>query len=111
MDGRNDSGSGTRLMTQTFLDASKEAKYRQYHDPIAVYNLLALPIALTSVTAFVLATTQWSQYFFLLPGSAIYFSGSWCLNERECRSIDQLNSFTALSFPRALQGATCTSYS
>ena len=79
MDGRNDSGSGTRLMTQTFLDASKEAKYRQYHDPIAVYNLLALPIGLTSVTAFVLATTQWSQYFsFLVGASAVYFSGSWC---------------------------------
>ena len=49
----------THLLTQTFVDPVSEVKYRHYYDSTSVYNLLALPVALTSVTFFALATNQW----------------------------------------------------
>ena len=47
------------VLTQTFVDGDREAKYRQHRDPTDVYNLLALPLALTWLTFFVLATSSW----------------------------------------------------
>ena len=52
-------GIETHVLTQTFVDPVSEVKYRLYYDSTAVYNLLALPVALTSVTFFALATNQW----------------------------------------------------
>ena len=47
------------VLTQTFVEVDREAKYRQHRDPTDVYNLLALPLALTFLTCFVLATSSW----------------------------------------------------
>lgn len=54
----------TNLLTQTFVDSEREGKYRLHRDPTAVYNLLALPLALTWLAFFALATSPWYDYFF-----------------------------------------------
>jgi hypothetical protein len=59
---RSSTSSGaipTNLLTQTFVDPEREAKYRLHRDATAVYNLLALPLALTWLAFFALATSPW----------------------------------------------------
>ena len=57
---RRPSGTNpTNLLTQTFVNPETEAKYRLHRDATAVYNLLALPLALTWLAFFALATSPW----------------------------------------------------
>lgn len=49
------------MLTQTFVDPEREAKYREHRDRTAVYNLLGLPLALAWLALFVLATSAWYE--------------------------------------------------
>ncbi|XP_046444965.1 adenylate cyclase type 3-like [Daphnia pulex] len=100
---RSSTSSGaipTNLLTQTFVDPEREAKYRLHRDATAVYNLLALPLALTWLAFFALATSPWSPVFILffpLIASLLLLvvvgvADTW----ENCDSVGQVKKISAL---------------
>lgn len=89
----------TNLLTQTFVDPEREAKYRLHRDATAVYNLLALPLALTWLAFFALATSSW----YVVWHCWIF---EWMIGHAECL----LSPFFFFFFPIRRQESSICSF-
>ncbi|KAI9551671.1 hypothetical protein GHT06_022007 [Daphnia sinensis] len=90
----------TNLMTQTFVDSEREGKYRLHRDPTAVYNLLALPLALTWLAFFALATSPWNPVYILffpvIAGLLLLVLVGVADTWENCDSVGQVKKLSAL---------------